>query len=65
MRFFKWGRHEESPEPEYTGVMALKDLWGISEEKKTFKPLTTPVCTDIYHVPSGLNIIPHRHPSKP
>ncbi|HOW98393.1 MAG TPA: hypothetical protein P5567_15340 [Kiritimatiellia bacterium] len=64
MRFFKWGRHEEASDAQYTGVMALKELWGIGEEKKSFKPLTAPVCTDIYHVPTVLNIVPRRRPSR-
>lgn len=64
MYFFHGGRQEEQAESNEVGVDALKDLWGITEEKATHKPLAAPVSSDIYHVPSVLRVIPRRSRSR-
>jgi hypothetical protein len=64
MRFFRGGRQEERSEPEDSGVKALKELWGIGEEKPAYEPVTTPVSSDIYNVPSVLRVIPRSSRSR-
>ncbi|MBU1693152.1 MAG: hypothetical protein KJ726_03875 [Verrucomicrobia bacterium] len=60
MRFFIWGQQEDQSEEKVTGVVLLKELWGIGDEKSSYKPVTTPISSNIYHVPLALNTIPRR-----
>ena len=60
MSFFRSGPQEERSEPEGLGVDALKDLWGIEDNKRAYEPVTAPVSTDIYSVPSAFHGVPRR-----
>jgi len=64
MFFTREGRDEASSESDGSGVDALKDLWGIGEERPLRETLTTPVSTDIYTVPSVLRVVHRRSGSR-
>ena len=64
MFFVSGGREDASSESDGLSVDALKDLWGIGEEKPPRETLPAPVSTDIYKVPSVLRVVPRRAGSR-